>query len=196
MLSNVRAVHIAEKLVRVGHWPTVEIKDLSGSVKISIYIVNPVCSSFERKAARTYVKNCPPGIVLIIGQPLVLPPLTIGIVFDGSNDDRRIAMKIWQFRDGKTDTLQDIKEAFRSGLDGVIAQEKIYTKKWGFDLGKISPKLQVYVWHGDMDVFVPSSFGHKFCEAIPNCKGFFYAEEGHLSLTINHLDEILKTLIS
>ncbi|MFX1281742.1 MAG: alpha/beta fold hydrolase [Promethearchaeota archaeon] len=95
------------------------------------------------------------------------------------------------------DTLMvDAKEAFRSGLEGAILEEKLYEKPWGFHLEDISPNLQVYVWHGDMDVFVPSSFGRKFCELIPNCKGFFYPDEGHLSLGINHLDEILEALTS
>ncbi|MFX1313406.1 MAG: alpha/beta fold hydrolase [Promethearchaeota archaeon] len=88
------------------------------------------------------------------------------------------------------------KEAYRSGLDGVIHEEKLYVKPWGFNLEEISPNLQVYVWHGDMDVFVPISFGHKFCELIPNCKGFFYPNEGHLSIGINYIDQILKILSS
>ena len=90
--------------------------------------------------------------------------------------------------------IEESKEAFRSGLDGAVYEEKIYTKPWGFDLKDIPSELQVYVWHGDMDVFVPSSFGRKMCELIPNCKGFFFTNEGHLSVGINHIDEILETL--
>ena len=92
--------------------------------------------------------------------------------------------------------IETSKEAFRSGLDGAVHEEKIYVKPWGFDLKDISSDLQVYVWHGDMDVFVPSSFGRKMCELIPNCKGFFFSNEGHLSVGLNHLDEILETLKS
>lgn len=105
-------------------------------------------------------------------------------------------MKI--FKDSEVINLlvEEAKEAFRSGLDGIVDQEKISGKPWGFDLGEINSNLQVYVWHGDMDVFVPSSNGRKFCELIPNCKGFFYPDEGHLSLCVNNLDEILKTLTS
>ena len=90
--------------------------------------------------------------------------------------------------------IEASKEAFRSGLDGAVHEEKIFAKPWGFDLKDISPDLQVYIWHGDMDVFVPSSFGRKMCELIPNCKGFFFSNEGHLSVALNHLDEILETL--
>ena len=47
-----------------------------------------------------------------------------------------------------------------------------------------------------MDVFVQSSFGRKMCELIPNCKGYFFPNESHLSVGYNHLDEILETLKS
>ncbi|MFX1478852.1 MAG: alpha/beta fold hydrolase [Promethearchaeota archaeon] len=92
--------------------------------------------------------------------------------------------------------IEASKEAFRPGLDGAVYEEKIYAKPWGFDLKDIPSELQVYLWHGDMDVFVPSSFGHKMCELIPNCKGFFFSNEGHLSVCLNNLDQILETLKS
>jgi pimeloyl-ACP methyl ester carboxylesterase len=91
--------------------------------------------------------------------------------------------------------IEDGKESFRAGLDGVVHENKIYAKSWGFELKDISPDLQVYIWHGELDVNVPSSIGRKMCELIPNCKGFFFPNEGHLSIA-NCLDEILETLKS
>ncbi len=92
--------------------------------------------------------------------------------------------------------IEETKEAFRPGIDGVVMEDKIYAKPWGFDLKDISSDMQVYLWHGEMDVFVPSSFGRKMCELIPNCQGKFYPNEGHLSVGQNHLDEIFETLKS
>jgi len=92
--------------------------------------------------------------------------------------------------------IEETKEAFRSGLDGVILEEKIYARPWGFDLKDIPSDLQVYIWHGEMDVFVPSSMGRKMSELIPNCQGNFFPNEGHISVAYNHLDEILGTLKS
>ena len=91
--------------------------------------------------------------------------------------------------------LEEINEAFCSGPDGSVLESKIYAKPWGFDLKDISSDLQVYIWHGELDVNVPSSMGHKMCELIPNCKGKFFPNDGHLSM-INHIDEILETLKS
>jgi pimeloyl-ACP methyl ester carboxylesterase len=90
---------------------------------------------------------------------------------------------------------EDIKESFRAGPDGVVHESIIFAKPWGFELKDISPDLQVYIWHGELDVNVPSSIGRKLCELIPNCKGFFFPNEAHLSMT-NCMDEILETLKS
>ncbi|MFX0144379.1 MAG: alpha/beta fold hydrolase, partial [Candidatus Hodarchaeota archaeon] len=91
--------------------------------------------------------------------------------------------------------IEEIKEAVRSGLDGAVLEERIYVKPWGFDLKEISSNLQVYIWHGELDVFVPVSMGKKMCELIPSCKGYFLPNDGHLSM-INHTDEITETLKS
>ncbi len=92
--------------------------------------------------------------------------------------------------------IEDFKEAFRSGPDGLVLESKIYAKPWGFELKEISSDLQVYIWHGELDVNVPISMGRKMCELIPNCKGKFFPHEGHLSVGFNHIDEILETLKS
>ena len=92
--------------------------------------------------------------------------------------------------------IEETKEAFRSGLDGVILEEKIYVRLWGFVLKDIPSDLQVYIWHGEMDVFVPSSMGRKMSELIPNCQFNFFPNEEHISVAYNHQDEILETLKS
>ncbi len=90
--------------------------------------------------------------------------------------------------------LEEIREAFKSGPDGVANDEKIYVHSWGFNLADISPELQVYVWHGELDKNDPVSMGREVCKLIPNCKGFFYPDEGHLSLVFEHLEGILEII--
>jgi pimeloyl-ACP methyl ester carboxylesterase len=89
--------------------------------------------------------------------------------------------------------IEGSKEAFRSGLDGNVLEEKIYAKPWGFDLKEISSNIQVYIWHGELDVFIPVSMGKKMCKLIPNCKGYFLPNDGHLSM-LNHMDAIVELL--
>jgi hypothetical protein len=92
--------------------------------------------------------------------------------------------------------IEEAKEAFLPGLEGALLDGKLYTKPWGFELKDISPDLQVYLWHGELDVNVHVSMGRKMCELIPKCQGKFYPNEAHLSLAINNIGEILDTLKS
>ena len=92
--------------------------------------------------------------------------------------------------------IEEVKEAFRPGLEGAVYEGKIYAGSWGFDLKDISPDLQVYLWHGELDVNVPISMGRRMCEMIPKCEGKFFPNEAHLSVAFNNIDEILETLKS
>jgi pimeloyl-ACP methyl ester carboxylesterase len=92
--------------------------------------------------------------------------------------------------------IEATKEAFNSGVDGAVFEINIFAEPWGFDLRDISPDLQVYLWQGELDVNVPISMGREMCKVIPNCNGYFYPNEGHLSVAYNHIDEILQTLKS
>jgi len=92
--------------------------------------------------------------------------------------------------------IEETKEAFRPGLEGAVYEGKIYARSWGFDLKDISPDLQVYLWHGELDVNVPISMGRRMCEMIPKCESKFFPDEAHLSVAINNIDEILETLKS
>lgn len=85
-------------------------------------------------------------------------------------------------------------EAFRGGINGIVNEVKLFANDWGFNLQDISPTLKIFLWHGDLDVNVPVSMGHKVCEAIPNCTGKFFPEEGHFSMFLNHFAEIVKTI--
>ena len=87
-------------------------------------------------------------------------------------------------------------EAFRQGSKGVAWDGKLYTNEWGFKPEDISPNVNVSVWHGELDDNVAISMGKAMCNAIPNCKGTFYSDEGHYSIAFNHINEIIDYLIS
>lgn len=87
-------------------------------------------------------------------------------------------------------------EAFYQGSRGPIHDGKLYAEPWGFKLKDISSKVDVFLWHGELDKNVPISMGRAVAEAIPNCKAKFYPQEGHYSVAINHLTEIINTLSS
>jgi len=84
------------------------------------------------------------------------------------------------------------KESMRSGPAGAARDVILYANPWGFDLQDI--RLQVHLWHGQKDVIVPVSMGRFMADTIPNCRSAFYEAEGHFSLLINCIAEILGVL--
>jgi pimeloyl-ACP methyl ester carboxylesterase len=87
-------------------------------------------------------------------------------------------------------------EPFGQGINGVLHDIKLLSSDWGFNLENIPSSVKVFLWHGELDNSVPVRMGRSLCEAIPNCKGKFYANEAHISTAINHIEEILETLTS
>jgi len=91
--------------------------------------------------------------------------------------------------------VKETCEAFRQGSKGPAYEGKLYTQSWGFKLEDITFD-NVYLWHGGLDVNVPISMGRYMADMIPNCKAMFYQDDGHLSVAINHLDEIMAAVPS
>lgn len=85
-------------------------------------------------------------------------------------------------------------EVFRAGSRGAALENALFARSWGFRLQDITK--EVYLWHGDLDINVPPAMGHHVTSAIPNCRSRSYAGEGHLSLFVNHTEEILHALSS
>jgi len=49
----------------------------------------------------------------------------------------------------------------------------------------------VLLWHGELDRHVPVAAGRYLTSAFPNCRATFYPEDAHLSVPLNHQEEIL-----
>ena len=92
--------------------------------------------------------------------------------------------------------VKETAEAFRQGSKGVYYEGKIYVKSWGFNLEDISPKLKMYIWHGEVDEAVPVAMGRGMCKLIPNCVGNFYPGEGHYSTIFIYFEDIIDALTS
>jgi pimeloyl-ACP methyl ester carboxylesterase len=90
----------------------------------------------------------------------------------------------------KTTITDTVIEAFRGGSRGAICELLLYTRPWGFLLGEIATRVSL--WHGEQDVSVPPAMGQYQARTIPNCCATFYPGEGHFSLVINHMEEILS----
>jgi pimeloyl-ACP methyl ester carboxylesterase len=85
------------------------------------------------------------------------------------------------------------RESVRTGPSGVVRDLVLFSRPWGFRLQDIS--MEVHLWHGERDLIVPPSLGRDQARAIPSCQCTFYPNEGHFSLIVNHMEEILGSLI-
>ena len=93
----------------------------------------------------------------------------------------------------KTTMKDNVIEAFRSGSRGAACELLLYTRPWGFLFNDIATRVDL--WHGEQDVSLPPNMGRYQARAIPNCRAVFYRGEGHFSLVINHMEEILSGLL-
>ena len=89
---------------------------------------------------------------------------------------------------------RDSSEAFRRGSRGAAWETLMYARRWGFRLEDIAK--EVHLWQGELDKNVPPSMGRYQAHAIPNCRATFYPGEGHISLVVDHMEEILGSLMS
>lgn len=87
---------------------------------------------------------------------------------------------------------QMVVEAFRQGTRGAAHDLTIEARPWGFSLQEI--KLPVAIWHGEDDI-VPIQEARLLAEAIPNARGRFFPNEGHL-LIVSHFEEVLNSVVS
>jgi len=88
--------------------------------------------------------------------------------------------------------VASMREAFRAGSRGVARDLLLLTHPWGFRPEEVSVK--VHLWHGELDRVVPASATRRFERMLPRCSARYYPTEGHYSIVLNHLDDILREL--
>jgi pimeloyl-ACP methyl ester carboxylesterase len=84
--------------------------------------------------------------------------------------------------------------AFSKSSDGFFDDDRAFLKPWGFSVSDI--KVPTSLWYGSNDLMVPSSHGNWLTKSIPGSSGHYFAEEGHMSIWLNHLEEIAKDISS
>ena len=88
--------------------------------------------------------------------------------------------------------MATMAESLRQGPAKLVLEGSFYLRPWGFPLEEI--RLPVYLWHGEADRDAPVAMGRHLAAAIPGCQAVFIPGEGHFSLAIHHMPEILQTL--
>jgi len=89
---------------------------------------------------------------------------------------------------------QGILEALSRGPKAVIADADIYLSEWGFEVSSITPLI--HFWHGKQDRNIAWQYTDKLASIMPHTTTRWLDEEGHYSLPITHLDEILRQALN
>lgn len=83
--------------------------------------------------------------------------------------------------------------AFERGTRGVALDWKLEARPWGFSLQEVG--MPVHIWHGEQDELIPVAQAQIMANTLPGARATFYPNEGHVSLIMNHYDELLSTIV-
>lgn len=85
-------------------------------------------------------------------------------------------------------------EGLRQGARGAAYEGALFGRPWGFKLEEIDFPT-IFLWHGELDKEVPVTIGREVAGRLTQCKETYYPGEGHISVIVNHAQDILKALI-
>ncbi|MDQ1455060.1 MAG: hypothetical protein QOH28_680 [Actinomycetota bacterium] len=86
------------------------------------------------------------------------------------------------------------RRALSTGVAGWRDDDLAFARDWGFELSSIA--RPVAVWQGAQDRMVPFAHGRWLSEHVPGAVAHLYPDEGHLSLALTRLDEIVADLVT
>ena len=86
------------------------------------------------------------------------------------------------------------RQAWRASADGLMVDAEIYAQPWGFPLDEV--EVPVRLWHGEKDRSFHWQLARWLGSRLPDCALRLVEGEGHYSLPIRHMPEILADLKS
>ncbi|MFX0084718.1 MAG: alpha/beta hydrolase [Candidatus Hodarchaeota archaeon] len=86
-----------------------------------------------------------------------------------------------------------IKEGTRQSFKGTIQEMKIFSSSWGFKLEDISRYQKVILWHWEDDLTFKAV--REMSDTIPNCITRFFPNEGHFSVFMKYIEDILDEIV-
>jgi pimeloyl-ACP methyl ester carboxylesterase len=89
-----------------------------------------------------------------------------------------------------------MRAALTPGIDGWRDDDLAFTRDWGVSLEALGHATPVAIWQGDQDRMVPGAHGAWLAANIPLAQARMRPGEGHLTLMINRIGEILDDLMT
>ena len=84
------------------------------------------------------------------------------------------------------------RAALASGVDGWLDDDLAFVRPWGFDLADVT--VPVSVWQGSEDLMVPFAHGQWLVEHLPTARAHLLQGEGHLSVVVGRIGDVLAEL--
>jgi pimeloyl-ACP methyl ester carboxylesterase len=176
--SRVTAVALVAGLGPVDQTPVRH--DMNRLAQTGFYLVNTLPWLFKATVGR-------PLVQLSRSRPDLLIRL---LAWLGGGPDRRILLDPGVF----SAFTFSIQECFRQGLAGSLQDLRLLRQPWGLRLADIGQP--VHLWHGGRDRVVPVNHSRHYQACLPHADLAIVAEEGHFSLPLKHMRDILRTLIA
>ncbi len=92
------------------------------------------------------------------------------------------------------DLAASFREAVATSADGWVDDDLAFTRAWGFDLASIT--VPIAIWQGSEDLMVPFAHGTWLATAMPQARAHLVQGEGHLSVVVGAIDQILDDLLA
>ncbi len=180
MPERVRAVAIVGGVI-----PFAELKELEGLLPLyrlllALYRSRPHLLRWSFHLARLFLSLRPPVRL----RPMVLKMLLLRPCDAASLRDDAAFEAIFESQ----------RRAWRGSAEGVMADAQIYAQPWGFALEDV--RVPVRLWHGKEDRAFAVRLAQDAANRLPSCRARFIENEGHYSLPIRYMHEILQDLIS
>jgi len=180
MPERVRAIAVAGGVI-----PFAELKDFKGLLPLyrwmlAFYRNRPQLLRQLFRLARPFLSFRAP----IRLRPLILKMLLLRPCDAASLRDDAAFEAIFESQ----------RRAWRGSVEGVLADARIYAEPWGFAVEDVN--VPVRLWHGIEDRAFAVRLAEEIANRFPECKARFIPNEGHYSLPIRHMREILEDLMS
>ncbi len=119
--------------------------------------------------------------------PVDRPPLTWLLQTIPEQDRRAV-----ESAGGYEAFFKSFREGIRQGGKGAVADADVYLDPWNLDFTSI--RVPVTFWHGGLDRNIPIRMAKEVAAKVPGAQTRWFNDEGHYSLPLRKLPEILGDL--